>query len=153
MYEKMLNLNEEAVSQLQSLNAAVTMTGQNRRVGANGVDHMSVYTYSKWHTWNRLQKTQFKQSFGPEVDTAVIGWFLQFPPITGFLDLMTAWVDTKTAAGTIVAYALDNNQTIILNNTPVTVNKGEGIKFSLRVPHEIRQSPAGQKWACLMQLV
>lgn len=149
----MLNLNEETVSRLQSLNAEVAMTDHNRRVGANGAARMSVYTYSKWHTWNRLQKTQFKQSFGSEVDTAVIGWFLHFPPITGFLDLMTAWVDTKTSAGTIIAYALDNNQTIILNNTPVIVNKGEGIKFSLRVPHEIRQSSTGQHWACLMQLV
>jgi hypothetical protein len=149
MYEKLSTLPTEKVQTLEEIFSTVPMSEHRKRVGAGGVDHMSVYTHSKWTTWNRYQKLSFKTAFEPAfLDKAVIGWMLHFPANTGFLDLMTAWVDEKIC-GTVIAYALADQQ-IELNGEVVEVGQGEGIKFSLRIPHEIKLSQTDQKWACLM---
>jgi hypothetical protein len=151
MYEKLSKLNDSVILELQNLLLSVPLTDQRKRVGANGIDKMSIYKHSKWTLWNRQQKSIFKSAFNQSlVDKAVMGWILHFPSKTGFLDLMTAWKDQKIC-GTIVAYALEDQQ-IILNGTDIDVKKGEGIKFKLSVPHEIKPSLIDQNWACLMLL-
>jgi hypothetical protein len=149
MYEKLSTLPIEKIQTLEEISLTVPMSEHRKRVGAGGVSRMSVYTHSKWTTWNRHQKSSFKSVFDSTfLDKAVIGWILHFPANTGFLDLMTAWVDDKIC-GTIVAYALAD-QKIELNGEVVEVARGEGIKFGLQIPHEIKSSQTDQKWACLM---
>lgn len=136
---------------LQTLANAVSYTNKNIRVGASGANRMSKYVYSRWYDWNRQQKVTFKNSFSAEqANNALVGWFLKFPANQGFLDLMDYWVD-KPMAGIVVAYALTNNN-IVINGNQISVKSGEGIKFSLKHPHEIRVSPSEQRWACLMSL-
>lgn len=151
MYEKLSNLNVNQLDALQALSGAVEYTDKNIRVGASGTNKMSKYVYSRWYDWNRQQKTAFKNSFSPAyTENALVGWFLKLPANQGFLDLMNYWVD-KHMAGVVVAYALSNN-TIIINGNQIAVKAGEGIKFSLKFPHEIRIAPSEQRWACLMML-
>lgn len=151
MYEKLTNLNSNQLDALQQLFGNVDFTDKNIRVGASGTTKMSKYVHSRWYDWNRQQKTSFKNCFNPAYsENALVGWFLKFPANQGFLDLMNYWVDKKMA-GVVVAYALTNN-TIIINSNQISVKAGEGIKFSLKNPHEIRVSPAEQRWACLMLL-
>ena len=152
MHTLLQSFSEETVLELTELFHSVEFTNKNKRLGAGGSANISVYTYSKWKTWNRTRVQKFKSKFnGSDVDKSIIGWFLHLPANSGFLDLMTVWVGKSS--GTVIAYALENNQKIWLNGIEVTVNKGEGIKFSLSIPHEIKKSNVDQKWACLMQIV
>lgn len=151
MYEKLSNLNSNQLDALQNLCGSVSFTDKNIRMGASGTTRISKYVYSRWYDWNRQQKLTFKNSFDPYYsDNALVGWFLKFPANQGFLDLMNYWTDKKMA-GNVIAYSLTNN-TIVINSNQIAVKTGEGIKFSLKNPHEIRVSPAEQRWACLMLL-
>lgn len=153
MHENLTTLESSTVTTLTNLMSSVNFTDKNIRLGAGGIDNRSVFTYSKWYDWNRTQKNNFKDCFQSSViDTTLVGWFLKFPANTGFLDLMDNWVETPEA-GTVLAYALKDNQKIVLDGTEVTVAKGAGIKFKLSVPHKIETSASGQDWACLMQLI
>lgn len=153
MHENLTTLDSSIVSNLETLSSQVTFTDKNIRLGAGGIDNRSVYTYSKWYDWNRTQKNSFKGLFDSSViDKTLVGWFLKLPANTGFMDLMNTWIDTPES-GTILAYALKDNQKIILDGSEITVAKGAGIKFKLSVPHKIETSATGQDWACLMQLI
>jgi len=151
MYEKLAKLNDSVIEDLKNLSLSVPLSSNRKRLGHNGTDKMSVYMHSKWTSWNRQQKLVFKSAFDQSlVDKSVIGWILHFPANTGFLDLMTTWKDQKIC-GTIISYALEN-QKILLNDIEIDVKKGEGIKFKLSVPHEIKPLSVDQNWACLMLL-
>jgi hypothetical protein len=151
MYTRLETFDENTVQSLRALFETVEFTSKNKRLGEGGSANISVYTYSKWKTWNRMQVRNFKSIFdSADVDKSIIGWFLHLPANAGFLDLMTVWVGKS--AGTVIAYALEDNQKIWLGGTEITVNKGEGIKFNLSVPHEIKKSNVNQKWSCLMQI-
>lgn len=151
MYKKISVLSNESLSLLTSLIQEVNFSDKNIRLGANGANKLSKYSHSRWFNWNATQRSLFKSSFGSESQKAIVGWFLTLPADTGFLDLMTYWQD-KIMAGTIIAYALDNDQRIWLNNNEIILNRGEGLEFSLRIPHEIKSSSVQQKWACIMKL-
>lgn len=152
MYKKLETLTKTKLTKLQTLFSQVTFTDKNRRVGANGLAKMSIYTYSKWTSWTRIEKAAYKECFNVKfIDKAVVGWFLHFPKDTGFLDVMNYWLD-EPVAGIIVAYALDD-QEIIIDNEIVKVAAGEGIEFSLKQLHEIKPASKDQNWACLMTLV
>jgi hypothetical protein len=151
MYKNLPKLNQENIDNLNGLRSQITFTDTDRRLGNSGLQKMSVYTYSKWKSWNRTQVATFKESLNQQiVDKALIGWFLKFSANTGFLDLMTTWVGKD--CGTIAAFSLEDNQKIWLNGEEITLNKGEGIQFSLSVPHEIKPAITDQCWACLMML-
>lgn len=153
MYENLTALDSSTVDQLLVLKGAVPFTNKNIRLGSGGIENRSVYTYSRWYEWNRTQKSTYETALGSAlIDKSIVGWFLDIPANTGFLDLMDNWVD-EPMAGTVVAYSLANGQEIIINGSTVTVNRGEGIRFSLKMPHEIKTSASGQQWACLMQLI
>lgn len=151
MYKKISVLSNESLLSLNSLIQEVHFSDKSIRLGANGTNKLSKYSHSRWFDWNATQRSLFKSSFGAEAQKAIVGWFLTLPENTGFLDLMTYWQD-KTMAGTIVTYALNDNQQIWLNNSEIILNRGEGLEFSLRIPHEIKISSVQQKWACIMKL-
>lgn len=151
MYKIETTLSSDDLAAFDSLIGTVPFTNNNIRLGANGIEKLSRYSYSRWFDWTNDQRTTFKNSFGSDANTALVGWFLTFPANTGFLDLMTYWQD-KTMAGNIVSYALNDNQRIWLDGTEVAVNRGEGVKFSLKIPHEIKISTVTQNWVCVMQL-
>jgi len=151
MYTKLTKLDPSKISILENLKSQVPYRSDNIRVGASGNNKMSIYSYSKWFAWSRIQRNEFKQAVGKELaDQAMAGWFLNFPANRGFLDLMTYWQD-KVMAGRVISYALAD-QDIWLNGQKITILKGEGIQFSLKIPHEIKQSSRDQAWACLLLL-
>jgi hypothetical protein len=151
MYKNLPKLNQENIDKLNSLRSQVPFTDKDRRAGSSGLQKMSIYTYSKWKSWNRSQVLTFKESLDQSlVDKALIGWFLKFPATTGFLDLMTTWVGKD--CGIVSAFSLEDNQKIWLNGEEITLNKGEGIQFSLSVLHEVKTANFEQNWACLMSL-
>lgn len=151
MYTKLIKLSDEKILFLDNLSNQVSYRTNNIRVGANGPEKMSVYSYSKWFDWNRIQRRDYKSSFSSELSNeAMMGWFLKFPQTVGFLDLMTYWIGNKLAAN-VASFAL-KDQEIIINGQKIPVLRGEGIKFSLAVPHEIKPSNHEMKWACLMLL-
>lgn len=153
MHENLTSLDSSKVDSLLTLKSAVTFTDKNIRLGEGGADNRSVLTYSRWYEWNRTQKATFESALGSTlIEKSIVGWFLNIPANTGFLDEMRNWVN-EPMAGTVVAYSLTDGQNIVLNGTTVTVNRGEGIRFSLKVPHKIDTSASGQQWACLMQLI
>lgn len=151
MYKKLSTLPSDSVQILDSLIEEVSFNDKNIRLGANGINKLSKYSHSRWFDWTASQRSLFKMSFGTESEKAIVGWFLTLPESIGFLDLMTYWQD-KVMAGTIVSYALNNDQRIWLNNNEIILNRGEGLEFSLKVPHEIKSSNIQQNWACIMQL-
>jgi predicted phosphoadenosine phosphosulfate sulfurtransferase len=152
MYKQKYKLTTNEIESLVSLKNEVNLENTSVRLGISGTDNLSVYTVSKWKSWNRNQKIEFKKNFPVEIiDKSVVGWYLHIPSKTGFLDLMTTWMGQKTC-GTIFAYALEDNQAIILDGEQVTVNRGESVKFNLSVPHEIKQGNS-QTWACVMLMV
>lgn len=150
MYEKLTNLNQTSIDGLKNLMSQVEMKNKPIRLGKNGIANLSVYDYSKWNTWNKEHRNQFKTYFDSVIlDTSLIGWFLKFPANVGFLDEMIAWKNTKMA-GVIIAYSLEENQSIWIENQEIFLEKGQGIKFSLRNTHEVKNKNFDQHWACLM---
>lgn len=150
MYKIETTLTNGSLVTFDSLLNQIRFTNDNIRLGANGTEKISNYSYSRWFDWTADQRMTFKNAFGSEVDKAIVGWFLTFPANTGFLDLMTYWEDKKTA-GKIVAYALNNNQKICINDNEEIINRGEGVKFSLKLPHEVKNHNIKQDWVCIMQ--
>lgn len=143
-------LSSENLTTLDNLKSTVNFLSNSTRLGANNFDKLSVYEFSKWKTWNRQQRSNFKSCFdSADIEKAVIGWFLKFPANTGFLDTMNAWQDA-TSAGTIVAYSLTTNNKIVVNGQEIAVNRGEGIEFSLTNTHSVSLSASDSDWACLM---
>lgn len=151
MYKTLPQLSPATLQTFDTLVQQVSFTNNNIRLGANGTEKVSKYFYSRWFDWNNAQRISFKNCFGTAADNALVGWFLTFPANTGFLDLMTYWQD-KVMAGVVVAYALEDNQKIWLDGKELIFNKGEGLKFNLKVLHEVKNSNMQQKWACLMLL-
>ena len=150
MYKIETTLTNSSLTTFDILINQIQFVSDNIRLGANGTAKISNYSYSRWYDWTADQRMAFKSAFGPEVDKAIVGWFLTFPANTGFLDLMTYWEDKKMA-GKIIAYALHNNQRMCINGIEQTINRGEGVKFSLRVPHEVNINSIKQDWVCIMQ--
>lgn len=151
MYKTLPQLSPATLQTFDTLVQQVSFTNDNIRLGANGTEKVSKYFYSRWFDWTDTQRAEFKHCFSATASKPLVGWFLTFPANTGFLDLMTYWQD-KVMAGVVVAYALENNQKIWLNGKEVTLDRGQGLEFSLKVLHEVKSSPIQQKWACVMQL-
>lgn len=141
------------VTRLRQVAEAVTFIEAKsirRRVGANGINNLSVYNYSRWYRWPNRMRQHFKAChFTPAVEKALVGWFLDIPAGGGFLDRMITWID-KPMAGTVIAVSLQDDQRILINEEEHIVNEGEIIGFSLRCVHEIKPSVNGQKWANIM---
>jgi hypothetical protein len=152
MYEIMTPLTSESIEILTALQHSVSMDSRNIRLGKNGYDKLSDYEESKWTSWTRQEKSTYKAVMGNLIDKSLIGWFLRFPENSGFLDEMDYWVN-RPSAGLVVAYALKDNQKICIAGEEITVNKGEGIRFSLKEIHEVKSGQSEQIWACLMQLL
>lgn len=153
MYVLLKPLTSEKVESLLALKSEVKFSdssGSRMRLGKNGPDACSVYNYSKWFSWTHAQRETIK-SILPENQTSksVQTWFLDIPAKKGFLDVMTAW-EGRPNSGKVLAYALGDDQVIWLAGSPIRVKKGEGIGFCLSVIHQIKTSPSGQLWACMM---
>lgn len=155
MYVRLPALPPEAVAQLRQHYQEVPVKraeSHRRRMGENTVNALSIYRYSRWFDWTAAQRKAFKKHLPPsQAEKAIVGWFLDIDPEVGFLDRMTTWVG-KTMAGTILSYSLKGEAQILINDRVVRVPEGEGICFNLREIHEIKPSPNGQLWACLMVL-
>lgn len=109
-----------------------------------------VYLHSNWNEWSHENRDRFKRCFDNDIiDNSVIGWFLHIPAIKGNLPYNDTWKNANTA-GTVYSYALNDDMHIILDGTRHTLSKGQGIKFSLKTPHEIQSSTDEQNWACVM---
>ena len=143
-------LSAENLTALDTLKNSVNFASNITRLGANGYDNLSKYEVSKWKSWNRTQRSNFKSYFAEaDINKAVIGYFLKFPANTGCLDTMNTWNDVS-AAGTIVAYSLTDNNAITIDGTTVELDRGHGVEFSLTNTHSISTSEAERNWACLM---
>lgn len=145
-------LTPEQLTKLAEMSKTVRYTDAKtfkRRMGESG--RLSIYRYSKWLTWGLDNRTEFKSCFPPElIKGALIGWFLDFPVITGFLDRITTWVNDKVA-GYIVTYNVSETPNIIyIDDEPVTVEPGQAICFSLKHVHEIKPSKERGTWASIM---
>jgi hypothetical protein len=153
MYELLDSISTDSIATLKTLLGEVPLNGDDIRVGAGGVENMSVLQSGKWLDWTREQRATFKSALPEDqVSKAVVGSFLHIPATTGFLDAQDYWVNAKMC-GTMYAYALETGQKIIINGKSVTVKKGQGIKFSLKEVHEIKGTSADQNWACLMLMI
>lgn len=143
-------LSTDNLTALDTLRSNVTFVSNSIRLGVNNYGSLSKYEYSKWKTWNRTQRATFKSCFAAtDINTAVIGYFLTFPANTGFLDDMNAW-ENATAAGTIVAYSLTDNSNITIDGTALTLQRGQGVEFSLTNRHSVSTNTAQSNWVCLM---
>lgn len=153
MYSRFPTLSEENLEALLALRRELPMVESlsfRRRMGANGVNNLSVYLNSRSFNWTRTQRELFRKAMPDvQIDRALVYSFLEIPPKVGFLDRMITWVDTRQA-GTMLSYALKGTNEILLDDKPVQVARGEGIGFSLRTVHEINKSESGQLWACIM---
>lgn len=144
-YSHLADANINTLTQLASEVEMVEARGRERRVGSNG--GISRYRNSRSFTWKHKQRELFKAQFPEKViERMHVGSFLEITPAVGFLDRMTKWVD-KPDAGVAVAYALNDDLTIYINDVEVLVAKGSGIGFSLSQVHEIKPTPTGQLWA------
>lgn len=152
-YIPVKKLTEERIEKLLELHDTVKpqlAVSHRRRNGVNIEKNLSVYTYQRWFNWNRHQRGFFRSCFPPELaGKAITGYFIGFPAEEGHLDLMLTWVD-RIGSGTMIAYALHDNQHVWLDGRKVTVNKGEGIAFSLKVPHQVKHSTEEALWANIM---
>ena len=143
-------LSSANLTALDALKSNVDFVSGVIRLGANNYGNLSKYEVSKWKGWNRTQRSAFKSYFAEEdINKAVIGYFIKFPANTGFLDEMNAW-DGETVAGTIIAYSLTDNNSITIDGKIVTLQRGQGVEFSLTNTHSISTAGVERNWACLM---
>jgi len=143
-------LSSANLTALDALKSNVDFVSGVIRLGANNYGNLSKYEVSKWKGWNRTQRSSFKSYFAEEdINKAVIGYFIKFPANTGFLDEMNAW-DGETVAGTIIAYSLTDNNSITIDGQVVTLQRGQGVEFSLKNTHSISTAGVERNWACLM---
>lgn len=152
-FQRLPKLSGEQVATLKALSKDLVFTeatGSRRRVGANGTKALSIYSYSKWFNWKAKERSVFRSVWEEQyLNTVVQGWFLRLPKRDGFLDVMDAWVDLPNS-GTVVATALEDKQTIIIDDISHILNKGETIKFHLSLIHSIPKVKTAQLWACIM---
>lgn len=156
MHKILDNLTEEAKASLLDLQSNVPMkeaTSYRRRVGVNGPNNLSVYSFSKYlDKWNRAQRKQFMDAFpNPADEKAVAKWFLKLPAATGQIDLTETWVNEPSAAW-VTSYNLKGAGNITLDGTEIIVPEGQGITFQLSTPHGITKTESGTLWACVMHL-
>jgi len=152
MIERIGNLEADKIATLKNLQSNIDFVSNRIRLGTNGANKLSVYSFSKWKTWDRATRNSFKECFNQDdIDKALIGWFLHLPANTGFLDEQNAWVDAPVA-GTVIAYSLSDSNNIWVAGNEARISTGEGIKFSLKNLHEIKTSTTDKNWACLMLL-
>jgi len=108
------------------------------------------YLHSNWNEWSYEKRDMFMSCFDSDVmKKSVIGWYLNIPANVGNLPYNDSWVDAEMA-GTVYAYALNDDAHILLDDVKYTLKRGQGIKFSLKIPHEIISSNIDHNWACLM---
>lgn len=152
MVRRLTKLSEDHLVKLRDLAKTVPFKdaiSYRRRVSTEG--HVSVYRYSKWLTWGLAKRSEFKRLVSNELaQTALVGWFLQFPSAKGFLGQMTTWVDSKMA-GYVTSFNIsDAPAIIIIDGEQIVVAPGEGIGFSLRHVHSIPKAKTKVTWACMM---
>lgn len=153
MYELLDPISDDNVATLQTLMAGLTFHENDVRVGANGIEKLSVYETTKWLEWSREDRATFQSALPTEfVEKAVIGSFLHLPADTGFLDTQDFWTRTPMA-GTMCSFALEDDCDITINGDTISVARGQGIKFHLSNLHEISIKATDQNWACLMCMI
>lgn len=153
MYVRYPKLPDESLATLEKLVAElkwVNAVSHRRRMGENAYNNLSEYTNTRSFSWTHDQRERFRSAIPVKQHSkALVSYFIEFAPKTGFLDRMTTWTDNPASSGTIIAYAL-KDAVILLNDTEVDVKRGEGIGFNLSVIHEIKASENGQLWANMM---
>ncbi|MNF35470.1 hypothetical protein D3C81_331420 [compost metagenome] len=154
-YTHLPKIETEAVEALRTLYTEFNprfATAQRRRVGANTNQNLSVYKDTRWFKWSAEQRKRFKDAFNnsPHVARALVGYFLEFPKNSGFLDLMDTWADQGERSAIIVAYAMYDGQHILINGQKVILNAGEGIAFHVSQLHEVKKSKLDALWANTM---
>lgn len=112
----------------------------------------SQYRFSRWYEWATQDRLAFQQALPHRIEReSVVGWFLHYPANQGFLDLQTHWHGAERA-GTVFAWALNDEQVIHIEGERVVVPRGEGIAFNLTTRHEVKRLAHDQDWACVMTL-
>lgn len=155
MYKLYPKLSKDAIDNLKALRGELPMVESHsirRRMGENGPARLSWYLTTRSFTWTAAQRARFVAELPPvQTKGSLVNWFVEYPAKTGFLDRMVYWVGADIA-GTVIAYALDGDYEILIQDKRVVVPRGEGIGFNLREIHEIKESKTGQLWACMMVL-
>lgn len=153
MYTLLPALSEEKIAELLAVRGELELVeakGHRLRVGKNILERESVYSYSRWFSWNRHQRKRVKDVIPQNIiSRALQFWFLEFPERLGFLDTMTQWVG-KPQCGTVIAYALRDGQYINLEGNTIFVERGAGIAFHLSTVHQVDPTRLGGLWACTM---
>lgn len=145
-------MSEEQLTAYRNLAKSVPFKeaiGSRCRVGCNKLQ--SKYTYSKWLTWNRQKRAEFKNNHPTNLmGKALVGWFLKIGSVNGFLDKITTW-EGQSQAGYLISYNIGEKKAIvIIDDVPVEVDPGCGIAFCISKSHEIKRSADGALWANIM---
>lgn len=152
-YYLLPNLESDKVEALKSLYAELKpplAESFRRRRGVNTNKRLSQYRTTKWFTWNQAQRDMFRLNYPERYHSkSIVSYFIEFPKNHGFMDRMTTWVGDRHC-GTIIAYALNDGQHILINDQKVTLNKGEGMVFNLKHIHEVKPSTINSLWANVM---
>lgn len=153
MSKKCYTLSQEQLTSLRALCSEVRLipaTGTRRRTGENP-KALSTYNYSRSFDWSAGQRERFMQCVPDEHRARFnVGHFLEIPVRTGFLDRMVAWKGTLNC-GYMISFNIGQHPAVVyLEDEAVEVGVGDALCFSLAEVHEIKPTPQGQLWACVM---
>jgi hypothetical protein len=155
MYRILDKLPQSDIDKLIDLQLSVEMkdaTSHRRRMGVNRMNRPSVYSYSRYLTWNKSQRDIFYESFPNKfVSKSIVSWFVLYPKTIGLLDRLEQWMMEKSPAW-ITSYNLYGSGQITMNKTDIKVEVGSGITFPLNIPHEVKESGEDSLWACVMTM-
>jgi hypothetical protein len=154
-YKILDSLTPTQIANLLELQSNVTMvpaTGVRRRIGVNGINNLSVYSYSRYLTWTSAQRKIFSDNYPTNADSkAFIKWFVEFPADTGFLDRLETWKDDKSPSW-YTCYNIRGAGSITLNGVDITIPAGQGITYPLSIPHEMKSTSTSALWACVVTM-
>lgn len=140
---------EGLISLRESVNMVSACTHR-RRIGVNKFNKLSVYDYSRYMSWTHTQRQLFSKFFPKKADdVAVVKWFVEFPPYTGFLDRLESWT-TDPSPSWVTSYCIRGNGHVIINDEHVYAEQGQGLCFPLSAPHEVPPTEHGSTWAFVL---
>jgi hypothetical protein len=153
MYKLLEEQSDESHQNLLDLQSQIKLwpcNSHRRRVGANGIKRLSIYNRSKYLSWKAAQRKTFRENFpGKAASMAMVQFFQEFPPETGFLDLMNYWADMASPSF-LTAFCLKGSGGLTFNDVDVAVPVKQGIVYSLNELHEIKATEEGSLWACVL---
>lgn len=120
-------------------------------MGVNGINALSVYNTSKWMTFGRKLREEFKAQFPQDmIEKTFTAWFLHIPANDGFTDEIATWESKPCGNMHYYSVALRDGQTIIIDGETHTFDTGDVCWFNIKSRYQIPHSSKEQMWACLL---